>query len=352
MIELCRYVLALMVAQTHLWNVGHAWTGNIAVFAFYTLSGYLMTRVLNERYGFTARGTATFLANRVLRLWPAYLILLGLTLITLLFVPLSNYFSLIRMPQSPLEIITNLTIVGQVTFDFVQWLPLAKPLVTSWSLSIEVFCYILLAIYFARTPSRLWAFAAIGLLAMAISTWHCAVSADPARYGPYCSQNRYGVLQAGFIPFAMGGLFYFHKLSISQWINAKWLPVGAMLVVSVIALFMSSTLNVTIAPYLGIIAMFCLLSRWDDRQANSVQDFFGRSSYHLFIAHMPISAVLIVGLHWTANTVAILIGTVAVALVLSAGLVPLERSINVFRQRIVRAQASERAGSGALLPHA
>jgi len=75
-----------MVAQTHPWGV--AWTGTIAVFAFYTLSGYLITRVLNERYGFSTRGTVIFLLNRVLRLWPAYLAILGLTLIALLFLPL------------------------------------------------------------------------------------------------------------------------------------------------------------------------------------------------------------------------------------------------------------------------
>jgi peptidoglycan/LPS O-acetylase OafA/YrhL len=46
MIEISRYILAAMVAQTHLWPLGVAWTGTIAVFAFYTLSGYLITRVL------------------------------------------------------------------------------------------------------------------------------------------------------------------------------------------------------------------------------------------------------------------------------------------------------------------
>jgi hypothetical protein len=49
----------------------------IAVFAFYTLSGFLLTRLHNERYGFSMRGPAGFLLNRVLRLWPAYLAILG-----------------------------------------------------------------------------------------------------------------------------------------------------------------------------------------------------------------------------------------------------------------------------------
>jgi peptidoglycan/LPS O-acetylase OafA/YrhL len=170
MIEVSRYILAFVVTLTHLQPLGVGRPGSIAVFAFYTLSGYLMTRVLNERYGFTARGTAAFLLNRVLRLWPAYFAILGLTLIALWFLPLQNFFPLIRFPKTLPDIVSNIAVLGQVTLDFVQWQPLAKPVVTSWSLSIEVFCYVLLAVYFARTPARLWAFVAIGAIAMGFST--------------------------------------------------------------------------------------------------------------------------------------------------------------------------------------
>jgi hypothetical protein len=45
MIEVSRYILALIVALTHLQPLGMGRPGSIAVFAFYTLSGYLMTRV-------------------------------------------------------------------------------------------------------------------------------------------------------------------------------------------------------------------------------------------------------------------------------------------------------------------
>src|SRR5258708_35197917 len=90
LIEVTRYILAAIVAQTHLWPLGSSWPATIAVFAFYTLSGYLMTRVINERYGFTARGTAAFLLNRVLRLWPASFVILGLTLIAPWILPLQN----------------------------------------------------------------------------------------------------------------------------------------------------------------------------------------------------------------------------------------------------------------------
>jgi peptidoglycan/LPS O-acetylase OafA/YrhL len=344
MLEISRYILATMVAQTHLWPLGTAWTGNIAVFAFYTLSGYLMTRVLNQRYGFSTRGTMAFLLNRVLRLWPAYLAILALTLIALLFLPLSNFFSLIRMPTTLVDIVTNLAILGQVTFDFKQWLPLAKPVVTSWSLSIELFSYLLLALYFAHSSLRLWAFAAIGAFVMGISTWHCAVGLEPAAYGPYCSQNRYGVLQAGFIPFAMGGLFYFHRDALSTWIKGNWRVLIALLIVAHAAMFLGDALTATIGPYLGIGVMFCLLSVWPGGVARGAQDFFGRASYHLFLAHMPIAAVLVTGLGLRPASVLVFLATMVVALALSAGLVPIERTINVVRLRVSRSVSHAHAG--------
>jgi peptidoglycan/LPS O-acetylase OafA/YrhL len=334
MIEISRYILATMVAQTHLWPLGAAWTGNIAVFAFYTLSGYLMTRILNERYGFSARGTVAFLLNRVLRLWPAYLMILCLTLIALSFLPLSSFFPLIRIPTTLADIVTNLAILGQVTFDFRQWLPLAKPVVTSWSLSIELFSYVLLALYFARTPARLWAFAALGAVAMAISTWYCAVGPEPAAYGPYCSQNRYGVLQAGFIPFAMGGLFYFHRDALKVRIKTNWLALIVLLIAGHAAMFLGNALTATIGPYLGIGVMFCLLAVWKEETTTRTQDFFGRASYHLFIGHMPIAAIVVTGLGLKAESIFVFFATTIVALALSTGLVPIEHTINFVRQRI------------------
>jgi peptidoglycan/LPS O-acetylase OafA/YrhL len=67
MIEATRYALALLVAWTHLWSSPIGWVGWQSVFAFYTLSGYLMARVLQERYGFSLLGMGAFAVNRVLR---------------------------------------------------------------------------------------------------------------------------------------------------------------------------------------------------------------------------------------------------------------------------------------------
>src|SRR5260221_14780352 len=107
MIEVSRYILALVVTLTHLQPLGVGRPGQISVFAFYTLSGYLMTRVLNERYGFSTRGTAVFLLNRVLRLWPAYLVIMAVTPFARRFLPLGRFFFLIRRPACAPACVTN-----------------------------------------------------------------------------------------------------------------------------------------------------------------------------------------------------------------------------------------------------
>src|SRR5262245_359272 len=192
----------------------------------------------------------------------------------------------------------------------------------------------MVAIDRARTPARLWTFATLGAVAMAISTWYCAVSAEPAAYGPYCSQNRYGVLQAGFIPFAMGGLFYFHRAALKVWIKTNWLTLIVLLIAGHAAMFLGNALTATIGPYLGIGVMFCLLSIWEGETASRTQDFFGRASYHLFIGHMPIAAILVTGLGLRAESMFVFFATIVVALAFSTGLVPMEHTINIMRQRI------------------
>lgn len=340
MIEISRYILAIVVAQTHLWPKGQEWTGQIAVFAFYTLSGYLMTRVLNTRYGFTWGGTGRFVLNRILRLWPAYVAIMTLTLIALRLLPLWDFFALIRWPTSLADIVTNAIVVGQVTFDFQQWLPLAKPLVTSWSLSIEICCYLLLALYFARSSARLCMFIVLGVIGMTLSTAWCAASADPGAYGPYCFQQRYGVVQAGFIPFACGGLFFFYKKPIATWLKVRRRLAIGLLCGAMLTMPSGPILSATVGPFLGIPLAILLVAAAPEAPPTAGQDFIGRASYHVFISHMPIAAVLVTGLHFRSNSFAVYFATLVAALTLSAFLVPLEWRINVVRRQIVPTQAS------------
>jgi hypothetical protein len=104
----------------------------------------------------------------------------------------------------------NVLVLGLVFFDHEYKAGMTLMVPNSWSLSIELFCHLMLAVWFARTPQRLLAFAVLGLAMLTWSTASCAIHPNAAgQYGPYCFQNRYGVLQAGVIPFALGGLLHF-----------------------------------------------------------------------------------------------------------------------------------------------
>jgi peptidoglycan/LPS O-acetylase OafA/YrhL len=63
-------------------------------------------------------------------------------------------------------------------------------------------------------------------------------------------------------------------------------------------------------------------------------DFFGRASYHLFIAHMPVAALLFNGLYVSPNTFLIYVATLLAALGLSGLLVRMERRINDVRRQL------------------
>ena len=89
MFGIFRYVLALLVTFGHLkyflqggWN----WTGLYAVFGFFVLSGYLMTRVLHRTYGYGLRGLLAY-RDRALRIYPAYWATFALSLLWLLLAP-------------------------------------------------------------------------------------------------------------------------------------------------------------------------------------------------------------------------------------------------------------------------
>ena len=60
-----RLLLALLVVLGHLHRPW--WPASWAVFSFYVISGYLMSLILDETYGWTGAGRRRFALNRFLR---------------------------------------------------------------------------------------------------------------------------------------------------------------------------------------------------------------------------------------------------------------------------------------------
>ena len=83
-----RFLLALNVVIFHL--LGVPAIGPFAVFSFFVLSGFLMTLIMKETYGYSLSGLSKYAMNRFLRLFPSYWVLLLITILAIGLVGNSN----------------------------------------------------------------------------------------------------------------------------------------------------------------------------------------------------------------------------------------------------------------------
>lgn len=198
-----RTVLALMVVAQHLWLRGSHF-GIYAVFAFYIISGYLMTLIMHRTYGYTRKGRAAFVVNRFLRIYPQYWLAIGLSLALIAVFgqqTTRDYYYLIYLPDSAFQWFQNLAIV------FAKWRPIeAAPILSpaTWALTVELFFYLLICCGISKTFARvrvwfLLSIAYVPLTFLLDQPW----------------QDRYFPIAAGSLPFSIGAGIYFLKQSRS-----------------------------------------------------------------------------------------------------------------------------------------
>lgn len=77
-----RLILAFMVVFLHL--AGWPGFGEYAVFTFFCLSGYLMTFIMQQNYGYSSQGVKKYVVARALRIYPLYFAACLLSILTLL----------------------------------------------------------------------------------------------------------------------------------------------------------------------------------------------------------------------------------------------------------------------------
>jgi len=215
MLGFYRYILAMMVACSHLWHGIMWWQGTYAVFSFYIVSGYLMSFIINKVY-VGKHGTWRYLANRVLRIYPLYLVTFFLAVLFLILVPDLAfkvepdpllYENVMPRPQSMSDWIGNLTLLT----------PLDRPLTISvgWSLRVELVFYVLMI----GLSRRFW----IVCLWVALSSLYVGYM---TYNGVIFIELYTSVLGASF-PFSLGALIYYirQKKSLALW----HLPLAAIL---------------------------------------------------------------------------------------------------------------------------
>jgi len=262
-----RFALAVIVAVGHLADTGQI--GFLAVFGFYLLSGYLITRALNDVYHFRA---LPFAANRALRLMPMYYAVLLLTLGAILVWP--NEAASFK-PEWDLnaaghrEFWSNALIVPYLTGG--MQFRLVPP---SWSLAVELAQYALLWLVIARRQS----FALIALLIAIAYHFRSLGVGEP--FGP-----RYTPLLAALLPFSVGALLYFglreRRISLPTWpILAAWASVVA------IAVFVKPHGHLWDAIfYLNLILIALCVVALAPHDFGRLDRSLGELSYPVFLVH-------------------------------------------------------------------
>jgi peptidoglycan/LPS O-acetylase OafA/YrhL len=158
-----RILLALSVTLDHIGPIfGFSMLkGGMAVQAFFIISGFYISLILNEKYISKNKSYFLYISNRFLRIYPIYYIALLLTIILLIS---NNQFPSFQFSMaSLLNIVKQLTIF--VTNDYFIYVPETYHqlfVFQSWSLGLE-FLFYLIAPLIVRKTRILLLFFGIGL---------------------------------------------------------------------------------------------------------------------------------------------------------------------------------------------
>lgn len=310
-VGLIRLFLALAVV------VGHSSTvlgvslgsGRLAVECFFVISGFYMAMVLETKYGLlTERRWRTFMASRIGRLYPVYLVVAVATL-ALAFIGIYAQVGpeeqrLTELGDlSPLTavvaVFSNVTMLGQDVLTFFTvggdgglhladnlasqpepaYLYLAIP--QAWSISVELMFY-MLAPFLARwrTP-HLWLLL-IGSLGARVALVAVGLGEDPWSY-------RFFPLELAF--FAAGMLAYRHGRE-RDWRGplGHWsLPLLVMLTITVSPKISHPVTSVALPLLFALVvpALFELTKK------NRRDRWIGELSYPLYLCHLTVLAVVL-----------------------------------------------------------
>ena len=182
-----RLMLALMVVQSHF--AGGGLSGPVAVFGFFCLSGYLMTKIVNESYSDGTTGFLRYLSNRALRIYPAYYAAIIFAAGVLLLWPVEARTAA-GWYMFPQDWLRTLSIIGLQPRSPILLVP-------AWSLHVEIIHFILIGAVLGRSRllTSLWFFCSLAIAMVAILR---GVSFDWLYFTPYGSS----------VAFATGAMIY------------------------------------------------------------------------------------------------------------------------------------------------
>ncbi|MGB5971932.1 MAG: acyltransferase [Nodosilinea sp.] len=288
MFGLYRTFLALMVVALHIGGV--PMTGVYAVFGFYVLSGYLMTLIMHNSYGYTATGFYRYALNRFLRIYPVYWvsIIFSAVLIWCLGSSFtSSYHPSMHFPAGALGWAKNLLL-------FFPKGSISRLTPPTWALTVEIFFYILIGLGISKSR-RLTLFWFFGSAAYHFGTLFLQ---------PDWSYRYYSI-SAASLPFSTGALLFHHMPSVTKWRDPEsgalryYLPYIVTFLI-LINWFLGYVLEQSTGFFFYSNYALCTLmtaALYDRKQlpyvSREIDKWVGEFSYPIYLLHYQVGIVVI-----------------------------------------------------------
>jgi len=284
MFGILRTLLAINVVLLHIFNVPTL--GNYSVSFFFILSGFLMTFIVHNTYGYSVNGFKIFWINRFLRLFPIYYFIMLITIVFVIVLPsVTSRHNSIFLPSNFIEWIANITMLYPEIVPH-RFNPKLVP--TSWALTNELIFYFLISFGISKTFKRtlLWFLLSVAYF-----------------IGTYFFYNiatyRYSAVFASSLPFAIGALLF--------WV-VKWYPLKKVKLKYIILLYILFLLNAyyklnysllfkEISIYLNIILATIIIYfsffAQSSSKLKSIDNYIGMYSYPIYLGHYLVAIIYV-----------------------------------------------------------
>lgn len=311
-----RFILAFSVVISHSQPIfGFLFVGPVtSVQAFYIISGFYMSLILNEKY--TGPGFyKLFMSNRILRLFPIYLTVLTLSFFSSFayfklfdesytFSLFSDYFHFIELKSMLYLIVSQIIIFGQDVIMFLQFSPVdgsfiftpdyTNPLPPyppaflllfvpqAWTLSLELLFYLIAPLLVKRNAVTIGAIIAASL-ALRFYLYSLGLNHDPWTYRFFPTELAF------FLSGALSYKIYRRLLKIRIDRKAYLYALLPLLFITVAFQFIpSATANGLVikqwAYYLMLILLIPAIFIYSKN--NALDRYIGELSYPIYISHI------------------------------------------------------------------
>ena len=271
-----RFVLAFLVAISHLWAGMMHGPAAYAVWGFFLISGFLMTHVINHKYGFTRPGLSNYAVNRFLRIYPAYFLACLMGYLALVLLPgigvrpadLNPEF---LMPTGWKHWLSNITLLH-------LWGGANLLVPVSSALSVEVGFYLLVPLM-AASPAAAVLGVALSLLL------NLKMGLNPGQFG-----LRYSSFLTCFMAFGVGSLVSHYK-PVLQRFASPWTSTTAWMV-HCLVWFWFDAWPWTLGLYASLILTAWVLVSFVDRKPSTLDKWLGEFSYPVYLFHTVVGVTL------------------------------------------------------------